>query len=40
MFNLIEEFLEKFLARRATVNLFSALLEEKIEKSGLGGDLV
>ena len=40
MFNLVEEFLEKFNGKVANMNAYSLLLKEKVELSGLGTDLI
>lgn len=40
MFNLVEEFLEKFNGQKAMMNAYSILLKEKVEKSGMGTDLI
>lgn len=36
MFNLVEEFLERFSHRKATMNYFSLLQQEKMHRNGLG----
>lgn len=35
MFNLVEEFLEKFQGKKAKHNLYSSFISDKMERSGI-----